>query len=558
MAVYIYVPSGGNQVHNADKMVTGNSGETPFCYNGNENLITMACNITPSPLKTIVGEPIDIADYVTCSEGFAPSVTSKTSTPTINWDSPAAGDYSNITVSGSCGSYPRQANCTGSIQVAAEPTCTGYSRITGASGTPSSTNYCPGLTWADVKFAAPGTSDGALPTGCYYVSSKNGFNFDGTWYLNGTQLSGGANTSAITPVDGGYYLYQPTGKTNYWSNLGSTHQNYGPEPFCSDGRHEIYCTGLAAGGTEGSNISEPTVTCRSGESPVFSFTGGFSFTSPVVGDYTVGVSGTCGNSETLTASCGPISIVTAGSLPPCAYEYQSSWCGGKTHSQVTTGTLDRPTVGQCIFYSDLSGSVQAGDGKLCVNNSCLTGFGNWWGKGDGNYPAVKDGGYYVYCEQATCIANGTQGLTPATAGSPSPTNGPAGVNCDAGGGGGSSSSAGGGESSSSGGGATCEYLSSYCNASGSTIKPVTAPSARPTATGCWYMTNYTALGTASSGGVIFINGTQCASGNTQSCAKPSSTKDGGYYVSLRSGGFSSNNGWTGVTAPSALPSGCTY
>ncbi len=91
-----------------------------------------------------------------------------------------------------------------------------------------------------------------------------------------------------------------------------------------------------------------------------------------------------------------------------AQEYNPAWCGGKPLEDVITHTATAPTVGECVFFSNLTGNVQANSGEVVVNGVSLTNWGGWWGSG---YPAKADGGYYVWCKTANCInvINGTPG-----------------------------------------------------------------------------------------------------------------------------------------------------
>jgi len=91
----------------------------------------------------------------------------------------------------------------------------------------------------------------------------------------------------------------------------------------------------------------------------------------------------------------------------------------------------------------------------------------------------------------------------------------------------------------------CDYNPDWCG--GKAFDDVIYNSkTRPTTPGtCMFLSNYTKITTASTGGEILINGVSC-SGNTADCQKPD-LKDGGYYLYLKSGTTSSNTAnWAGV------------
>jgi len=98
-----------------------------------------------------------------------------------------------------------------------------------------------------------------------------------------------------------------------------------------------------------------------------------------------------------TVECGEITVKDCDA---------PSWC-----TSVISGQTTVPTVGQCKFYKSLGSSIQVGvGGKLCINNECKTAYEGWYN----SLPAQLDGGYYVYCQTATCINNNQLGGTSGT------------------------------------------------------------------------------------------------------------------------------------------------
>ncbi|GBU24999.1 hypothetical protein R83H12_01638 [Fibrobacteria bacterium R8-3-H12] len=97
---------------------------------------------------------------------------------------------------------------------------------------------------------------------------------------------------------------------------------------------------------------------------------------------------------------------------------------------------------------------------------------------------------------------------------------------------------------------TCAYQSSWCE--GKTPTPNTTT--KPGVGECVFVKTITHIRPASGGGTILINGDTCNKVSTECDTK--SVKDGGYYVYLKSGSFSSNLGWE-VTAGAPTCGGST-
>jgi len=115
---------------------------------------------------------------------------------------------------------------------------------------------------------------------------------------------------------------------------------------------------------------------------------------------------TCdGNSLTnVNQSCGSITVnspAPSSSSGGGQCDYQDSWCGGMDLSSVKENQTSWPNTGECVFYSSISAIIQVSSGELCINGACKNNYGGWWS--DGELPAKKDNGYYVYCKTATCI-----------------------------------------------------------------------------------------------------------------------------------------------------------
>ena len=488
---------------------------------------------TPSCTGNLPAMPVDPGTAIT--SGFTVTCDGQNATGRngVNW-SGAANSSGNAASNGTvvasifCGGNTtrKDVNCPGTVTLTVPGmNCEGYAQRN---------TICPNVPWDEVHWdGPPRTNDGDLPVGCYYLSSKpnNDLNIADAWRLNGTQLQGQANLSGVTTIyDGGYYLYQPS-KSNLWFNGGTSNKYFGPAPFCVDGQHELYCTGLSSVGAAGVAITQPTVTCRSGDFPVVSFTGAPNWSNPAEGSYNVDVTATCGSSTTLgPISCGSIQVNAAGS----GCEAQARWgdiCPNTVWPTGVQWNVVPPQNAQtgCYYVTAVATPLNIGSNVTVarINGTPYNGYVSNF-----NEPKV-DNGYYMYFEGCSyCLNSG------GTAGTTRPA-------CSQGGG-------------------TCEYLSSYCNASGNGVKPILATAGtRPTATGtaagsCVFVSDFARVQLTGSGtNNVVINGTSCTTNGSQ-CAKPSTKKDNGYYIHVRAGALSGdNNNWQ-VTVPSSLPSACNY
>ncbi|MCL2100673.1 MAG: hypothetical protein FWH22_03030 [Fibromonadales bacterium] len=77
--------------------------------------------------------------------------------------------------------------------------------------------FCPGATWEDVEWIEllPGDSRSLQGSGCFYTASLDylNANWGNEYRVNGVSFNGYANssTSNFSKVDGGYYIYGPSG-----------------------------------------------------------------------------------------------------------------------------------------------------------------------------------------------------------------------------------------------------------------------------------------------------------------------------------------------------------
>jgi hypothetical protein len=82
-------------------------------------------------------------------------------------------------------------------------------------------------------------------------------------------------------------------------------------------------------------------------------------------------------------------------------DYDSAWCGGKNINDVIKNQSTAPAnAGDCVFYKDVTGAGVGGGGTLCINGSCKSEHQGWYNQVD--FPAKKDGGFYVYCQAKVC------------------------------------------------------------------------------------------------------------------------------------------------------------
>jgi hypothetical protein len=101
------------------------------------------------------------------------------------------------------------------------------------------------------------------------------------------------------------------------------------------------------------------------------------------------------------AECGTLRITDA---TGGGCEYEEDWCGGMAFENVTKDITSNPNRSnrQCVFYSRITPSIQAGSGRMCVNGVCLESHDGWYNSPD--LPPRKDMGYYVYCATDNCIS----------------------------------------------------------------------------------------------------------------------------------------------------------
>jgi len=188
----------------------------------------------------------------------------------------------------------------------AESTCGAYTGVNSAGK--SWSDICPNTQWSAVKWNTKPTNT----AGCYYVQSVDGdINMNGSpdascyFRTNGTCRNGQISGSGLGKIDGGVYIYVPTGTG--WNNNPSV--TLGGKPFCTDGVHDLFCntpSNLAAG-----TSVDPSgfVTCRSEDVPTgIVWTGAPNWSNLEADSYTgISVSAVCG-STALSKACGNITV----------------------------------------------------------------------------------------------------------------------------------------------------------------------------------------------------------------------------------------------------------
>jgi hypothetical protein len=299
--VYVYIPPAANW-SNGPNATKGQ----PYCSGGPAPELGCALG----SLTALQGDAIDLSQYLSCNDGSTPTSAAWVTGPNMS----VAGTYNSLSVTATCGAFtiPSQ-SCTGSVTVNAVPTCGAYT----GTNTPNKTwaEICPNTLWSQVKWNTKPTNT----AGCYYVQSVNGdINFNGSpdntcfFRTNGTCRGTQVAGNSLGQIDGGVYIYIPAGTG--WNNNPSVTLGMSP-PFCVDKVHALICPDITSEKTAGASMTAPVPVCRSGDAP--SITGWTN--APTWGNlaedvYEVSVSGTCGTSGALNASCGTLTVLAAGSI----------------------------------------------------------------------------------------------------------------------------------------------------------------------------------------------------------------------------------------------------
>jgi len=223
----------------------------------------------------------------------------------------------NITTAGEITGVTGKATCGGSTPSANCPT------LTATGGEPASAcdapldEFCPGVGWDEIQW---NVRPQAGSRGCFYVLDITGDWGPGAPHIvNGTSFTAGngpnRSTAANPKVDGGVYIHIGAYSNNYMHNPNMVVPGISP-PFCVDGIHALYCTGMPAQGSEGTAVSQPSVTCRDGSTPgSVSWTDAPNWANPLEGTYNVSVSATCDGTP-VAVGCGQLDVGASGSIIP--------------------------------------------------------------------------------------------------------------------------------------------------------------------------------------------------------------------------------------------------
>jgi len=387
--IYIYIPdhstvSNRVEIASANTMVKGNK---PYCAGGPAP--TLSCG-NVNDVSALEGGSFTISSStlpLTCSDKSTPSAPFAyvSSSPTLNTAGMVKGDYTSLTVSAVCGTTKKtpviNATCGGTLKVVdANAAC--YAQQSDNLSKTSVGGLCPGATWNDVLWNVapsstvqfPGVNNGRIPAGCFWVEGWNtnftnnfGSNNSVKFRVNGVEFTGESQQpnnnvnlrNALNDKvkgDGGIYIWIEADGAATVTSGGVTYKAYSKAtsnfangaliagsspPFCKDQIHAVTCPSIAGEKEAGSSMSAPVPVCRSGDTPnIASWVNEPTWSGLVEGSYTVGVNATCGTSGTLSASCGTLTVVPAGSVVTKAV------CNADV--EFTTGTYNVTIASNCI------------------------------------------------------------------------------------------------------------------------------------------------------------------------------------------------------------------
>jgi len=394
---------------------------------------TLACGSVPSTgiAGTTITPPAVTCNGTAVSSGLAWTPT------TLNWSSPAAGTYTNISVSASSGNCAgKTATCSGTLTVTSPSTdqlnCTGMpgtviagTAITQPTVNCGTTPVTAGLTWTGAPTWTNPTADTYNVSVAATCGGSSKTASCGTLKVNpkltcGSVPSTGIAGTTITPptVTCGTAVSSGLAWTNApnWDNpTANTYTNIsvsassgdcsGQTATCSGTItvsapvvYELTCADLAPTGTAGKEITKPTVKCNGSDgtsttvaSPTWT-PATLNWTSPTAGEYIVSASTSTGNCSGKSKDCGKITVEAA------ACDYLPDWCNNKKQSEVTnvpnSASLTGGSNGTCFFATEIT-TYCANSADAKINGVKGQGNVNCWNN-SGTLPNKADGGYYIW------------------------------------------------------------------------------------------------------------------------------------------------------------------
>jgi hypothetical protein len=362
--VYIWIGDYSNTyMHNANNVTPGS--DRPFCAGGPAPTLTCALG---SASMLVTDNPASILPSVlSCSDGSVPGTPAWVNAPNMA----ITTAQSSLSASAVCGGAPVNATCSGTLTVQATPTCDAYTGNNTAAGK-TWDDICPNTQWSAVKWNTKPTNNTA---GCYYVQSVSGdINMNGSpnsscyFRTNGTCRSGQVSGSTLGIIDGGVYIYVPSGTG--WNNGFSVTEGTQP-PFCVDKVHALYCNAPSSLADGIAVNPSGYVTCRSGDAPTnISWAGAPAWSAPVAGSFPTSVSASCGSTSFSNISCGTITVSA-----PTAVNIGSNSNNG--------ATLNAGTIYEVTFTATSGGAFRCPNAS--VQNTTV-------GTYDGQTLYIRDGG----------------------------------------------------------------------------------------------------------------------------------------------------------------------
>jgi len=351
------------------------------------------------------------APTVTCDGTTVSSGLSWTGAP--NWSNPAAGTYSNVSVSASSGNCSgKTAACSGRLTVVsssssamssssyAYPSSSYTYPYPSSSSKPSSSSIAPISSSSIVTYTLDCASVPTSGTAGTAITAPtvtcNGSNSTTTTVSSGLSWTGAPSWN--NPVAGTYSgvsVYAGSGNCS-----GKTATCSGTLTVAAPVTYTLTCASVPSTGTAGTAITAPTVTCNGSNSittPVsssLSWTGAPSWNNPVAGTYSgVSVSTSSGNCSGKSATCsGTLTVaapvtytLTCASVPTIgaagtAITAPTVTCNGSnsTTTNVSSGLswTGAPNWGNLVgdTYSNISVSASSGNcsGKTAACSGTLT------------------------------------------------------------------------------------------------------------------------------------------------------------------------------------------
>jgi uncharacterized protein (TIGR02145 family) len=245
------------------------------------NPATLTCGSVPtSGLSDVAITP----PVLTCNNGeTATDIAWSSNAP--NWSSPVSGTYSGISVTATCGTATKTADCSGSLTVSPATLTCGSVPVNGFSGfaiTQPILACNNGKTATDVAWSASAPNWSSLETGAYSDISVTA-----TCGTSSSLMASCSGTLAVQPM--------------------------------------ISCSMTSTAGFEGAAINQPELACNNGSVPSSIVFSGYvpNWDNPVAGDYEVFAVADCGQGISPAVSCGTLTVnptkLTCGSVLESGY-----------------------------------------------------------------------------------------------------------------------------------------------------------------------------------------------------------------------------------------------